>query len=49
VTNTSSESRELVENALAGKQVLAIATLKRFLQGGETTLLFVARPIEQNT
>ncbi len=45
LTNTSDDTRELVENALSGKNALALATVHRSLKPGEATLLYVARPL----
>ena len=45
LTNTSNDTRELVENALQAKNALAIATGQRALKPNETTLMFVARSL----
>jgi hypothetical protein len=45
LTNTSTDTRELVENALQAKNALAIATGQRTLKPDESTLLFVARSL----
>ncbi len=45
LTNTKDQSYEIIENIFGGQDVRAVAVEKRQLQSGESTRLFVVRPL----